>query len=68
MAHSDPSIICYQCPECKMRSSSDGYRIGVIDGEGIERKAIVEWLRSYNYQTAGTLLAANAIERGEHLK
>lgn len=60
-----PNVVCYQCPECKMRSASDGYRIGVTDGERLERAAIVAWLRS----VGGTLnVWADQIERGEHLR
>ena len=38
------------------------YRVGVTDGEALERAAIMKWLRG-----GGQKLIANAIERGAHL-
>ncbi len=64
MSKRKPGVVCYQCPECKMRSASDGYRIGVTDGERLERAAVVAYLR---WHDRGSLSAA-AIERGEHLR
>lgn len=67
-----PGVVCYQCPECKMRSASDGYRIGVTDGERLEREAIVAWLRKWagdiGYRAIVAWLVVIAIERGEHLR
>lgn len=37
-------------------------------GSSKERELVIEWLRRHNYQTAGTILAASAIEKGEHLR
>lgn len=71
MSNHKPGVVCYQCPECKMRSASDGYRIGVTDGERLEREAIVAWLRGLSKpnRIGGlvTLDLADQIERGEHL-
>lgn len=71
MSNHKPGVVCYQCPECKMRSASDGYRIGVTDGERLEREVIVAWLRSLGDTRTplGAALSANAaaIERGDHI-
>lgn len=67
MSNHKPGVVCYQCPECKMRSASDGYRIGVTDGERLERAAIVAWLRE-RHIGVGAWAAADDIERGEHLE
>ena len=72
MSNHKPGVVCYQCPECKMRSASDGYRIGVTDGERLEREAIVAWLRFVDNggveQRTFWSWAADDIERGEHLR
>lgn len=66
MSNHKPGVVCYQCPECKMRSASDGYRIGVTDGERLERAAIVAWLRGREVDEE--VWVADLIESGEHLR
>ena len=69
MSSHKPGVVCYQCPECKMRWI-DGYRIGVADGERLEREAIVAWLRKWAGDIGYLVLAwmIDYIESGAHLR